>query len=74
MPRPSSRASDVFGRSVSRTGRSFELGDNVRLESLGFEGILRYLGEIEGKPGAFAGVELSGGFAGRGKNDGSFGG
>lgn len=74
MPRPSSRASDVFGRSVSRAGRAFEIGDHVRLESLGFEGILKYLGEIDGKPGQFAGVELQGGFAGRGKNDGSFGG
>lgn len=35
------------------------------------EGTLRYLGDIAGKPGHWAGVELSGGFAGRGKNDGS---
>ena len=74
MPRPSSRASDVFTRSTSRAGKSFDIGDNVRLESLGYEGVLRYLGTIEGKPGMFAGVELHGGFAGRGKNDGSFGG
>lgn len=47
------------------------MGDNVRIESLGFEGILRYLGEIDGKPGMWAGVELSGGFAGKGKNNGS---
>ncbi|KAI9509749.1 hypothetical protein F5148DRAFT_1374978 [Russula earlei] len=50
---------------------SFEVGDNVRIESLGFEGNLRYLGEIDGKTGHWAGVELSGGFAGKGKNDGS---
>lgn len=30
-----------------------------------------FLGEIEGKSGLFAGVELSGGFVGKGKNDGS---
>ena len=71
--RPSSRQSDVF-RSSSRVGRAFGVGDNVRIESLGFEGSLRYLGEIDGKPGIWAGVELSGGFSGMGKNDGSVGG
>ena len=69
--RPPSRQSDAFSRSVSRAGRTFEIGDNVRIESLGYEGILRYVGEIDGKPGLWAGVELSGGFAGKGKNDGS---
>ncbi|KAI0663349.1 hypothetical protein C8Q70DRAFT_1042120 [Cubamyces menziesii] len=69
--RPPSRQSDVFARSASRAGRAFEVGDNVRIESLGFEGILRYVGEIDGKPGIWAGVELSGGFAGKGKNNGS---
>ncbi|KAL0956076.1 hypothetical protein HGRIS_002245 [Hohenbuehelia grisea] len=69
--RPPSRTSDVFARSSSRAGRTFEPGDNVRIESLGFEGILRYLGEIDGKPGLWAGVELSGGFAGKGKNNGT---
>ncbi|KAJ6557190.1 hypothetical protein B0H10DRAFT_2121012 [Mycena sp. CBHHK59/15] len=69
--RPASRQSDVFGRSTSRTGRSFEVGDNVRIESLGYEGTLRYLGSIDGKMGLWAGVELSGGFAGKGKNNGT---
>lgn len=46
----------------------------MRIESLGFEGTLRFIGEIEGKGGLWAGVELSGGFAGKGKNDGSVGG
>ena len=69
--RPPSRSSDVYTRSSSRAGRTFEPGDDVRIESLGYEGTLRYLGEIAGKPGEWAGVELSGGFAGRGKNDGS---
>ncbi|KAK0184447.1 hypothetical protein F5146DRAFT_1006451 [Armillaria mellea] len=53
---------------------AFEEGDKVRIESLGFEGTLRFIGEIEGKGGLWAGVELSGGFAGKGKNDGSVGG
>jgi CAP-Gly domain-containing linker protein 1 len=71
-PRPPSRAGEVFtARSASRAGRSFDVGDNVRIESLGFEGTLRYLGEIDGKQGLWAGVELSAGFAGKGKNDGS---
>ncbi|RDX54967.1 hypothetical protein OH76DRAFT_1397294 [Lentinus brumalis] len=69
--RPPSRTSDVFARSASRAGRGFEVGDNVRIESLGFEGVLRYFGEIDGKPGMWAGVELGGGFAGKGKNNGS---
>ncbi|KAJ7262294.1 hypothetical protein B0H12DRAFT_1321913 [Mycena haematopus] len=70
--RPASRTSDVFGKSTARaTPRAFEVGDNVRIESLGYEGTLRYIGGIDGKPGLWAGVELSGGFAGKGKNDGS---
>lgn len=73
-PRPASRQSDVFTRSVSRAGKTFEVGDNVRIESLGYEGRLRYLGEIDGKSGLWAGVELSGGFSNKGKNDGSVGG
>ncbi|KAF7361996.1 CAP-Gly domain-containing protein [Mycena venus] len=70
--RPPSRTSDVFGKSTTRaTPRAFEVGDNVRIESLGYEGTLRYIGTIDGKPGLWAGVELGGGFAGKGKNDGS---
>ena len=69
--RPSSRQSDAFIRGSSRVDRSFEVGDNVRIESLGFEGTLLYLGQIDGKTGQWAGVELSGGFAGKGKNNGS---
>jgi dynactin complex subunit len=61
----------VFTRSVSRSGRPHEVGDDVRIQSLGFEGVLRFVGEIEGKAGLWAGVELSGGFSGKGKNNGS---
>ncbi|KAH9485329.1 Restin-like protein [Psilocybe cubensis] len=56
---------------LSKPPKTFEVGDNVRIESLGFEGKLRYIGDIEGKPGLWAGVELSGGFSGKGKNNGS---
>ncbi|KDQ21188.1 hypothetical protein BOTBODRAFT_49876 [Botryobasidium botryosum FD-172 SS1] len=73
--RPESRASDA--RSSSRLGNiktGWELGDKVRIESLGMEGTLRFLGEADFKPGHWAGVELSGGFAGKGKNNGTVGG
>lgn len=53
--------------------KEFKVNDGVRIESLGFEGKLRYVGEISGKSGLWAGVELSGGFAGLGKNNGSVG-
>ena len=70
ISRPPSRHSDVVGKPK----KAFEVGDNVRIESLGFEGTLRYLGEIDGKPGLWAGIELSGGFGGKGKNNGTVGG
>ena len=70
ISRPPSRHSDV----VSKPKKAFEIGDNVRIESLGFEGTLRYLGQIDGKPGLWAGIELSGGFSGKGKNNGTVGG
>lgn len=62
--------------SVSMLGGrpTFKVGDHVRMESMGMEGTLRFVGEIEGKAGTWAGVELNGGFAGHGKNDGSAGG
>jgi CAP-Gly domain-containing linker protein 1 len=69
--RSSSRQSDVSRRSSSRADRPFEVGDNVRIESLGYEGTLRFMGAIEGKSGMWAGVELSGGFSGKGKNNGT---
>ncbi|RXW17083.1 hypothetical protein EST38_g8770 [Candolleomyces aberdarensis] len=70
----------VRGQHTKTTGESRfillvgRVGDNVRIESIGCEGALRFLGEIEGKPGQWAGVELSGGFTGKGKNNGSVGG
>lgn len=64
-------------RSSSRLGNVsliFNVGDYVRIESLGVDGILRFHGETEFKPGEWAGVELTGVYAGKGKNDGSVGG
>ncbi|KIM30723.1 hypothetical protein M408DRAFT_328237 [Serendipita vermifera MAFF 305830] len=70
--RSESRQSDAFTRDSSRASeRPLEVGDPVKIESLGLEGTLRFLGEIAGKPGHWAGVELSGQYAGKGKNDGS---
>ena len=56
---------------MTKAPKFFDVGENVRIESLGFEGTLRYIGEIEGKSGLWAGVELSGGFSGKAKNDGT---
>ena len=67
--RPDSQQSDQ----ALHKKKDFVLGDDVRIESLGFEGKLRYVGEIAGKQGIWAGVELSGGFVGLGKNNGSVG-
>jgi CAP-Gly domain-containing linker protein 1 len=67
--RPESRASAVY--ESQRSQWTPTVGEGVRIESQGIEGTLRYLGEVQGKEGIFAGVELSAGFAGRGKNDGT---
>lgn len=73
--RSESRMSDTYTRDSSRASqRPLEVGDPVKIDSLQLEGTLRFLGEIAGKPGQWAGVELSGKYAGKGKNDGSAGG
>lgn len=38
---------------------------------MGYEGVLRFYGTTEFKEGVWAGVELEGGFKGKGKNDGT---
>lgn len=50
-----------------------EVGDEVRFEvgGVAMEGIVRFLGEVDGKEGNWGGVELEGEWEGRGKNDGS---
>ena len=74
--RPASRQSDVFRASSRQANhpKALDLGDPVRIESLGVEGTVQFLGEADFKEGLWAGVELSAAFAGRGKNDGSVGG
>lgn len=72
--RPESRQEAARPNPTSRGVQGqFVVGDKVRVEGMGMEGWLRFVGEIAGKPGMWAGVELSGGFAGKGKNDGSVG-
>ncbi|GAA5981430.1 hypothetical protein JCM11641_004760 [Rhodosporidiobolus odoratus] len=79
-----SRTPTGFGSSTSRsTGPlpitkpgeppALAVGADVDFEVAGekMEGVLRFLGEIEGKAGSWAGVELNNEWAGRGKNDGS---
>ncbi|KAL1408032.1 hypothetical protein Q8F55_004829 [Vanrija albida] len=64
--RPESRASIT-----AEPKWSPQVGDRVRLPSHGYEGTLRYLGPTHIRDGIWAGVELEGGFQGKGRNDGS---
>ncbi|KAJ9101720.1 hypothetical protein QFC21_003059 [Naganishia friedmannii] len=48
-----------------------EIGTAVRVNSMGFEGIVRWIGKVDGKDGKWAGVELDRQFVGFGKNDGT---
>lgn len=65
--KPSSLSRSVVGSLAA----NFQVGERVRITSMGLEGTLRFAGTIDGKNGTWAGVELSGNFSGRGKNDGS---
>lgn len=75
--RPESRASmagggaGAMGGSASAEKFAPQVGDKVRMQSMGMEGTLRFLGTTQFREGVWAGVELEGGFAGKGKNDGS---
>lgn len=50
-------------------GRELEVGDLVDVPGA-MTGVVKFIGSVRGKPGVFAGVELSKQFAMRGKNDG----
>ncbi|WVR06658.1 hypothetical protein IAU60_003690 [Kwoniella sp. DSM 27419] len=73
--RPESRASNAYGGGGNGHGQDPKwtpvVGEKVRINSMGYEGVLRFLGPTQFKEGVWAGVELEGGFAGKGKNDGS---
>lgn len=51
------------------TGDNLEVGDTVDVPG-GMHGTIKFIGEVKGKKGVFAGVELSREWAARGKNDG----
>lgn len=55
--------------SMGTDGRDLEVGDLVDVPGA-MTGVVRFIGSVRGKPGVFAGVELSRQFASRGKNDG----
>ena len=57
----------VTGDSVGNT--ELEIGDLVDVPG-GMHGTVKFIGEVKGKKGIFAGVELSREWAPRGKNDG----
>ncbi|KAF2442281.1 hypothetical protein P171DRAFT_364134 [Karstenula rhodostoma CBS 690.94] len=50
-------------------GSELEIGDLVDVPGA-MTGVVKFVGSVRGKPGLFAGVELSRQFASRGKNDG----
>ncbi|KAJ4345762.1 uncharacterized protein N0V89_011897 [Didymosphaeria variabile] len=50
-------------------GRELEIGDLVDVPG-SMTGVVKFVGSVRGKPGVFAGVELSRQYASRGKNDG----
>lgn len=50
-------------------GDELEVGDTVDVPG-GMHGTVKFIGEVKGKKGIFAGVELSKEWAARGKNDG----
>lgn len=49
--------------------KDLDVGDSVDVPG-GMHGIVKFIGEVKGKKGIFAGVELNKEWAARGKNDG----
>lgn len=66
MSRKTERTSDL---TLEDLGAEVEVKDG---NEKGYRGVLRYLGEITGKGQTqYAGIELTGGWQGMGKNDGT---
>ena len=63
-PAASRTASDAMNGN-----QNLEVGDMVDVPG-GMHGTIKFIGEVRGKKGTFAGVELSKEWAARGKNDG----
>ena len=49
--------------------KDLDIGDSVDVPG-GMHGVVKFIGEVNGKKGIFAGVELNKEWAARGKNDG----
>lgn len=56
-------------RSVNGSTAGLDVGDEVDVPG-GMHGTVKFIGNVKGKNGVFAGVELSSEYAQRGKNDG----
>lgn len=66
-----SPSADKMARSVSRAGNGEDVGVGDLVDVPGnMYGVVRFVGNVAGKKGTFAGVELSEEFAQRGKNNG----
>lgn len=66
---PTSRKMPPFTPSRGRDGDDLEVGDLVDVPG-NMHGTVKFIGNVQGKKGTFAGVELSEEFAVRGKNNG----
>lgn len=66
---PTSRKMPPFTPSRGRDGDDLEVGDLVDVPG-NMHGTVKFIGNVQGKKGTFAGVELSEEFAIRGKNNG----
>ncbi|SCZ90504.1 BZ3500_MvSof-1268-A1-R1_Chr9g10859 [Microbotryum saponariae] len=72
--RPLSRSTmhNSLGSSIAGF-KGLQVGDQVKFEVAGnaMEGVIRFLGAVDGKEGQWGGVELDAEWSGLGKNDGS---
>lgn len=64
---PAALARTISGDVVGN--KDLSIGDSVDVPG-GMHGIVKFIGEVKGKKGIFAGVELNKEWAARGKNDG----
>lgn len=61
--------SNMIPATPGRPGEDVSVGDNVEVPG-GLQGIVRFVGTVQGKKGQFVGIELNREFAARGKNNG----
>lgn len=66
---PSKPANDRTISNDKFANQNLEVGDIVDVPGM-MHGTIKFIGEVQGKKGHFAGVELSKEFAAKGKNDG----